>query len=122
MEISNNCHYYFIWRLISENNIKEIDFIYFKQLDKIVHFIFYFSLTITLITSLHVNSKMKLINNYLLTFLIVLGYGIFMEILQSFLTINRTADILDVIANSIGILVGLLIFTSIKNTKLLKYL
>ncbi len=40
-------------------------------------------------------------------------YGIILELLQSTITTHRTGDFLDVLANTFGILMGLLIFNQI---------
>lgn len=42
-------------------------------------------------------------------------YGLLIEFIQYYLTVNRTADYADVIANSIGCLVGLVLFKSVYN-------
>ena len=46
-----------------------------------------------------------------LTFLILMGFGVFTEIVQSFLphNFNRSGDIKDLIADFIGIILGLLV-------------
>jgi len=46
-----------------------------------------------------------------------MGYGIAMEICQKLFTTTRTADVLDLLANTAGALVGLLIITKIVNNK-----
>lgn len=42
-------------------------------------------------------------------------YGVLIELIQYYFTINRTADYADVIANSIGCLFGLVLFKSVYN-------
>jgi glycopeptide antibiotics resistance protein len=42
-------------------------------------------------------------------------YGVLIEFIQYYFTVNRTADYADVIANSIGCLVGLVLFKSVYN-------
>ena len=42
-------------------------------------------------------------------------YGIIIEILQAYLTISRTADLFDVIANLSGALLGVFLFQKIKH-------
>lgn len=78
--------------------------------DKVLHVTAYFTLTVSWLFALKKYPKNTLI--ILLLFL----YGVLMEFLQGWLTTYREKDIVDVIANSVGILIALLIFN-----KLLKY-
>ncbi|ANW97165.1 hypothetical protein AXE80_13100 [Wenyingzhuangia fucanilytica] len=48
--------------------------------------------------------KVKL--SFLALFLIIIAYGIIIELLQSSVTSSRTGDLLDVMANSIGVILG----------------
>jgi VanZ family protein len=79
--------------------------------DKLVHFTFYMMFVI--LWSLFF--KKRKYNNKIL--FAAIGYGIAMEIFQKLFTTTRSADILDVIANSTGAIVGLLIITKILNNK-----
>ena len=87
-----------------------------SHLDKIEHAIAYFFLGI---------SWLVVIKQYSTKFskkgTVVLGciiYGIIIEILQETITLKRTADVLDVLADIVGVLLALLIFNqfSKKNT------
>ncbi len=78
------------------------------HIDKLVHFIFYFVSGILGILSLkeffneaHIRQKGIL---YLFCSLAV--YGIIIEILQSVLTVTRSGEVLDFLANTIGVLAG----------------
>jgi glycopeptide antibiotics resistance protein len=42
-------------------------------------------------------------------------YGVFIEFIQYYFTINRTADYADIIANGVGCMVGLVLFKSVYN-------
>ncbi len=83
----------------------------FPYKDKIVHFTFY--LMFVILWSLFFKQRKY---NYKIL-LAAIGYGITMEICQKLFTTTRTADVLDVLANSTGALVGLLIITTIFNNK-----
>jgi VanZ family protein len=52
--------------------------------------------------------------NYITIFLTGLGYGILIEIIQHFLP-YRVADVMDIIANIIGLLTGLLMIKIIRS-------
>ncbi len=75
-----------------------------KYLDKILHASAYFSLTLSWLFALRNNTKKKWIGMPLFL------YGVAMEFLQESLTDNRQKDIYDVVANSFGILLAIILF------------
>ena len=79
-------------------------------LDKILHAIAYFSLTISWMFALRNYSKRKYI------VIIIFLYGILMEYMQFWLTNNRQKDIYDVAANTFGIIIAVIFYN-----KLYKY-
>ncbi len=80
--------------------------VYFPSADKIVHFTFYFVFVILWSRYLlYKNILSKKSKSYLVIIAILLG--ILIEIGQSILTTTRQADILDVVANSLGALIGI---------------
>ena len=98
--------------LTSSSTFEKIPIINIPNLDKIVHFGMYFGFMSVIIFE---NRKMlKSTRSLFLLALIPLLYGILMEILQSALTTSRTGSFYDVVSNSFGILVSLLIWLSIK--------
>ncbi len=81
---------------IKEPHIKEFTF------DKIIHFFIYFIMTYFCILSFSSS-------RYLMSFLYALFLGIFIEIVQYFLP-YRSFDFKDIIANSLGSIVGIFLF------------
>ena len=81
--------------------------------DKTVHFLFYFVLTLTWNFALQKKYKNWALK-YIIVF-VVIGYGIVIEVLQEVLTKTRQADLYDVIANSAGTLVALIVIFWLKN-------
>lgn len=84
--------------------------------DKIIHFVFYFVLIVLILNSFISKSiwfQIKII-------LLVIVYGIIIEVLQELLTKTRSADLLDVLANTVGVFVGFLLFNSKINNQILK--
>ncbi|AOW20885.1 VanZ family protein [Urechidicola croceus] len=76
--------------------------------DKLLHTIAYFVLSMSWLFAVkksHYSLKLKII-----IALAILLFGIIIEVLQGSLTDNRHADYYDIIANSTGILIALLIF------------
>ena len=83
--------------------------------DKLVHFLMYFAMSFILlfehdIYNEHVKPGIKLL---VLPFI----WGGLMELAQYLLTDNRTAEWLDLLANSVGILVSYFIYLFTRNTK-----
>ena len=81
-------------------------------MDKIVHFVMYF-LMMSVIIIEHRKSLRSARNMFLFS-LIPLSYGILMEILQSTLTLTRTGDFYDALADAAGILVSVSIWLLIR--------
>jgi VanZ family protein len=98
--------------LANSHTFDKVSFSNIPNFDKFVHFLMYFSLM-----SVIIFENRRTLNSLELLFLVSLIpflYGILMEILQLTLTLSRTGSILDVIANSAGILVSLLLWIWIK--------
>jgi VanZ family protein len=81
------------------------------HMDKAVHFTFYFVMVLlaflaSIKKELQVNGMLKLLW-YIVLFAIV--YGIIIEVIQNVATDNRHGDPLDVLANSTGAIVGMLV-------------
>ncbi|MDP3352649.1 MAG: VanZ family protein [Flavobacteriaceae bacterium] len=98
------------------NLIPKFEFGYF---DKIAHIISYASLSFSWF--LAVCLKKVPIIKIILTAICISFYGIIIEVVQGNYTPSREADIYDVLANTIGIIIGLGIFILwIQKRKLLK--
>lgn len=70
-----------------------------QNTDKIVHFTFYFILTLLLFRCVKKTMKFK----YLIIISLSIFYGIIIEVLQMSFTTTRKGDLYDVLANSIGV-------------------
>ena len=77
-----------------------------KSSDKILHILAYF--TLSSVWFLALQKQMGNLYFKLVLILSLIGYGIILEALQNGITTYRTGDILDVIANTIGVLLALL--------------
>lgn len=78
------------------------------HLDKVVHFIFYFVAAILGSLFLKENSKGLLnpLKAALLATIFAVIYGIVIEVIQSVFTQNRSGELFDVLANSLGAFCG----------------
>ncbi len=81
----------------------EISFI-----DKIYHGIAYFSLAIAWLYSFSKKENFNALIKYLIIGCII--YGIVIEVLQTTITSYRTASYLDIVANSVGIIIAVIAF------------
>jgi len=91
--------------LVSFNEMPTI-MVSVKGKDKIVHFVFYFIFVCGWFKALNKkNSK-----NLIIVFFSAVIYGIIIEILQLLFTQTRGAELLDVLANSLGALSALILF------------
>ena len=79
-----------------------------SNLDKGYHLFAYFTLTICWLFSFYKKKKLKY---YIVVACIF--YGIIIEVLQHTLTMYRTGDIYDILANTLGIVLGLIVFNQI---------
>ena len=82
-----------------------------KSGDKYLHFIAYFGLSIIWYFALRNRIQKRAFNFFVPLALIF--YGIILEGLQSGITTYRTGDIYDALANTAGVIVGLVLFNRI---------
>ena len=69
--------------------------------DKIAHFVLYAGLCLFWFISLHtLKSKSSLV----LASLLSIGFGLIIEILQGIVSIHRTTEVFDLVANCLGVL------------------
>jgi len=81
------------------------------SIDALVHFGMYFVLSILLAFAFVFKNKVNLskLNLYLILVLVGIVFGTFVELVQGSFIYQRYFDLLDILANSIGSLVGMLI-------------
>lgn len=84
----------------------------FSYIDKYQHLLAYFVLCLSwLVVVANKTKKYKYITLFSIVF-----FGGLMEVLQQVLTDYRQADIYDVVANSIGVLIGFFVFEKLSKT------
>jgi VanZ family protein len=91
--------------------------------DKIVHFTFYFVAAIlgSLFLIEAIAERPKRIKNVKILAISLIFFGIVIEVIQELLTVNRSGDIFDALANGIGVIVGIVvIFTLFQGIRGLK--
>ncbi|MEZ4777810.1 MAG: VanZ family protein [Flavobacteriaceae bacterium] len=87
--------------------------------DKMVHGIVYFFFVIVWFLYL-IKSNKEIKWAYWVVPILLFIYGIIIEVLQGNFVTNRTQDNWDIVANTAGILVGIIVFYKLKDTFILK--
>ena len=93
--------------LVSLRGFKTIS-INISNFDKIIHFTSYFFLTLSWLFATQHSIKRTTSKAILIGVLI--SYGIIIEALQGGMTTHRQADLYDILANSIGVLLASILF------------
>ena len=96
-----------ILHAIPGHDIPSVDFADFFQLDKLVHAVI-FCIGIYLFATALVEYQKKHFKIYLVVLFI--AYGFLLEVLQELIFIQRSAELLDWLADSIGAFLGIVIF------------
>jgi VanZ family protein len=82
---------------------------YFQGIDKVMHALMY-GVFALLVTNVYLAFYKIKFCPLLLLVLITWGYSIMMEILQLYLVSTRSGEVLDAVANLVGIVLGTLVF------------
>ncbi|WNH14332.1 VanZ family protein [Thalassobellus suaedae] len=98
--------------LVKLNNVPDIGVSFG---DKIFHFLAYSLLTFLWFNTFLFNFNYKEKKAITYAAIISIVFGIVVEVLQEILTVYRTMDIYDVMANTSGVLVTVLVIVLIKN-------
>ena len=84
------------------------------EADKIVHILVYFILVNLWMLYLYVSNDYHFEKKWIpILLLSILLYGIIIEIFQGLFTVSRSADILDVVSNLLGSLLGIFFFKNL---------
>lgn len=108
--------------LTSNSNLNKVNFLAFKNIDKFIHFLMYAALSLLFFIALRKNSHFKRKEQIIITLMLVISYGLIMEVFQFYFTNDRSAELMDAFANILGSLFGLLIFPIFYKLNLIKYL
>jgi VanZ family protein len=106
-----------ILSLLPGDKFPEIDFTLF-QIDKVVHFLLYFILAILMYYSFFKIKNELVIKRVVVIIVTGVLLGTLIEVIQGTLIPNRAFDQLDILANSLGTLLGFIIIEKINLNKL----
>lgn len=100
-------------------DVDKVKFFDFPFLDKIVHFGLYFVLALLIMAVLTLNSHLKHSKwTYTITIVVCLLYGWLIEVLQRAFFSGRSYELMDVVADTAGAVLGVLLYKQI--SKLVK--
>jgi len=103
-----------ILSLVPKSTLPEKETINIPNLDKIVHFIMYFTLCFSIILNyFYKNTKISKLTFVLIAILISI-YGICIEIIQELYITGRSGNMYDVLANTSGCIMAIIIFNFLK--------
>jgi VanZ family protein len=94
-------------------SLKKIDYlpVQLSHSDKVYHAIAYFLLGLTWLLSFPKSLQKKKLKYAIVISCVI--YGIVIEVLQGTLTTYRTASLLDILANIVGVIVAMIIFKQV---------
>ena len=97
---------------IPGNEVNKIHFINIPYFDKFVHFSMYLVLSFLFFFDMSKLSESKKLNlsNVSFVILVSISYGISMELLQKYLFIERSAELADFFANSLGSFTAIVVY------------
>jgi len=103
--------------------LPEISLLQFEGADKLVHFIFYFTLTNLLLFGFKMQSAYPVLkkNTYKIVFVFAFVWGGIIELSQKFFFTYRFAEWEDQIANILGVLLAFVFFKTIAEKLIFKY-
>lgn len=86
-----------------------------EHLDKLVHMLMYFTLTLAILLEGYVSKSITLRNSNIMILIFVILYGGILEVIQGASNSGRSFDFIDIVANSIGTLCAYTLFVLHKN-------
>lgn len=101
--------------MVSMDTFSSVDTFTFEYKDKVLHGVFYF--VFTLFWFLFFRNTRHGKNLKLKVFLFAVAYGIMIEICQGLFTTERSADVFDVVANTTGSALAILVLWLADNKK-----
>ena len=96
-----------ILHAIPGSDFPKFSFSYFFQLDKLIHAVIFMIGVYLFAVALKEQQKIKFLRYIVISFI---AYGLLLEVLQGLVFIERSADILDWLADTIGVFLGVWIF------------
>ena len=96
-----------ILHAIPVSDFPKFSFSYFFQLDKLIHAVIFMIGVYLFAVALKEQHKIQFLRYIVISYI---AYGLLLEVLQGLVFIERSADILDWLADTIGVFLGVWIF------------
>ncbi len=96
-----------ILHAIPGSDFPVVSFSNFFQLDKLIHSIIFMIGVYLFAVALNEQQKIQFLRHVVISFIV---YGLLLEVLQGLVFVERSADILDWLADIIGVFLGVWIF------------
>ena len=106
----------------SGSNLNKVNIFQINNIDKFIHLSFYFLLSVSFQSSLLRNTLINKKEQILITLILVISYGLIMEVFQFYFTSDRSAEFFDALANTLGCIFGILLYPLLRKLNLTKYL
>lgn len=97
--------------ILSGKQLNKVHVFEIKYFDKIVHFIMYFVLVLSMFSSYIKSQETISLLNKILFALLGITYGLTLEGIQFYFTTDRSAELADMIANTIGSVTATLLYS-----------
>lgn len=99
------------------DRLPKIEFTLF-EIDKVIHFLFYFILALLMGFGFYSKKNEPFIKRIVVIIATGISTGSIIEVIQGNFIKNRFFDVFDIIANSIGTIIGFLLIEIIRKNKL----
>jgi VanZ family protein len=103
--------------LTNAANIPKVSWLHIQNKDKIVHFTFYFVFTFLWVNTLKQNNNFSPRKARVYIFIAAFIFGVIIEICQGIIGKGRSADIIDVLANTSGSALSILMIWLLEKRK-----
>lgn len=103
--------------LTNAANIPKVSWLHIQNKDKIVHFTFYFVFTFLWVNALKQSNKLTPQKMKIYIFIAAFVFGVIIEICQGIIGKGRSADIIDVLANTSGSALSILMIWLLEKRK-----
>ncbi|MGE0089869.1 MAG: VanZ family protein [Bacteroidales bacterium] len=108
--------------ILSGKQLNKVSVFEIKNLDKIIHFMMYFILVLSMFSS-YLKDKKYITNPIkLIVIVMAIAYGLTLEGVQYYFTVDRSAEIADMIANTIGCIAGLALYPTLFRFRIFRLL
>mgnify|MGYP001235131233 CR=1 FL=1 len=108
----------FLASMIPGNEVNKVNWLSIPNIDKIIHLVMYFLLAMIMVYDVsHAKENLSSKRIFLISTLLPIFYGALLEILQLTLTNSRSGDFFDFVFNSIGVILAIILWSSLRNLK-----